>query len=452
MSRCISRKIGTDIVLGAKLNTEGISKLRIGYKDGKEYAVKYTKINSLKKAEHIYRLLSNEIETLGNLKDPKVIQMHGYSYSDRYIKQYKDHTADTEVTYCLLSRTTQFSLLDIIYFSKPFNERLTRFYFRQLLSAVRYIHESGYAHRNLKLSNILIDENYNLVVAGFGCAKKLSSFSKEVEECLNRESCMCPESLLSITCDPVMDDLFSLGYLLFTMLIKNPPFYKAIPTDIHYKLICEHKLDGFWKQFFKTKISTEVRSLISSILAYEPIFRPSLCEIESSSWVQESVPTLEEVRQEISELIKTADQRSKEHALNRRKLRAKAAPCKGAAIGFSGYAIKRRGLESGDLAESTEETHEKMLEESKVVSSTHIYTMEHPSAIEDTLSSYFVSTAKSYTIDSKKYKVRMGMSVDCGGACYREGSGEDEDKDLSLIHICRCRRSTLCRSRWSPYH
>eukprot|EP00826_Nyctotherus_ovalis_P010314 TRINITY_DN12732_c0_g1_i3.p1 TRINITY_DN12732_c0_g1~~TRINITY_DN12732_c0_g1_i3.p1 ORF type:complete len:396 (-),score=112.84 TRINITY_DN12732_c0_g1_i3:22-1209(-) len=26
------------------------------------------------------------------------------------------------------------------------------------------------------------------------------------------------------------------------------------------------------------------------------------------------------------------------------------------------------------------------------------------------------------------------------------------DLKLSLIHICRCRRSTLCRSRWSPYH
>ena len=23
---------------------------------------------------------------------------------------------------------------------------------------------------------------------------------------------------------------------------------------------------------------------------------------------------------------------------------------------------------------------------------------------------------------------------------------------LSLIHICRCRRYYLCRSRWSPYH
>ena len=24
--------------------------------------------------------------------------------------------------------------------------------------------------------------------------------------------------------------------------------------------------------------------------------------------------------------------------------------------------------------------------------------------------------------------------------------------DLSLIHICRCRRYSLCSSRWSPYH
>eukprot|EP00826_Nyctotherus_ovalis_P003054 TRINITY_DN10611_c0_g4_i6.p1 TRINITY_DN10611_c0_g4~~TRINITY_DN10611_c0_g4_i6.p1 ORF type:complete len:119 (+),score=21.66 TRINITY_DN10611_c0_g4_i6:107-463(+) len=25
-------------------------------------------------------------------------------------------------------------------------------------------------------------------------------------------------------------------------------------------------------------------------------------------------------------------------------------------------------------------------------------------------------------------------------------------KYLSLIHICRCRRYAVCRSRWSPYH
>ena len=30
--------------------------------------------------------------------------------------------------------------------------------------------------------------------------------------------------------------------------------------------------------------------------------------------------------------------------------------------------------------------------------------------------------------------------------------GLKSQPNLSLIHIWRCRRSTLCRSRWSPYH
>eukprot|EP00826_Nyctotherus_ovalis_P016132 TRINITY_DN14649_c0_g1_i2.p1 TRINITY_DN14649_c0_g1~~TRINITY_DN14649_c0_g1_i2.p1 ORF type:complete len:124 (+),score=12.91 TRINITY_DN14649_c0_g1_i2:153-524(+) len=29
---------------------------------------------------------------------------------------------------------------------------------------------------------------------------------------------------------------------------------------------------------------------------------------------------------------------------------------------------------------------------------------------------------------------------------------EDIGDNLSLIHICRCRRYAVCRSRWSPYH
>ena len=39
------------------------------------------------------------------------------------------------------------------------------------------------------------------------------------------------------------------------------------------------------------------------------------------------------------------------------------------------------------------------------------------------------------------------------GTCVQTMSIVPErDNYLSLIHIWRCRRSTLCRSRWSPYH
>ena len=52
------------------------------------------------------------------------------------------------------------------------------------------------------------------------------------------------------------------------------------------------------------------------------------------------------------------------------------------------------------------------------------------------------------------------VGSDASNLCYMvqgdnplEVNSESElDEDLSLIHIGRCRRSTLCRSRWSPYH
>ena len=40
-----------------------------------------------------------------------------------------------------------------------------------------------------------------------------------------------------------------------------------------------------------------------------------------------------------------------------------------------------------------------------------------------------------------KFSTFYWLSVSGGAICI-----------LSLIHIWRCRRSTLCRSRWSPYH
>eukprot|EP00826_Nyctotherus_ovalis_P012783 TRINITY_DN13405_c0_g1_i14.p1 TRINITY_DN13405_c0_g1~~TRINITY_DN13405_c0_g1_i14.p1 ORF type:complete len:509 (-),score=101.70 TRINITY_DN13405_c0_g1_i14:20-1546(-) len=50
---------------------------------------------------------------------------------------------------------------------------------------------------------------------------------------------------------------------------------------------------------------------------------------------------------------------------------------------------------------------------------------------------------KSYLLDPSTTKMLVGFSE------YIE---ELTEKYLSLIHICRCRRYAVCRSRWSPYH
>ena len=60
-------------------------------------------------------------------------------------------------------------------------------------------------------------------------------------------------------------------------------------------------------------------------------------------------------------------------------------------------------------------------------------------------------------IRNKKHVVTANKAVifNHGDEIIKEAKAILDVEDvitLSLIHICRCRRSTLCRSRWSPYH
>ena len=43
--------------------------------------------------------------------------------------------------------------------------------FKQLLSVIEYMHKEGYVHRDLKCSNILLGENFEVKLADFGLAR-----------------------------------------------------------------------------------------------------------------------------------------------------------------------------------------------------------------------------------------------------------------------------------------
>lgn len=52
----------------------------------------------------------------------------------------------------------------------PFSDKICRFYFRQLIDVLEYIHSQGIAHRDIKPENILFDDQFNLKLADFGLA------------------------------------------------------------------------------------------------------------------------------------------------------------------------------------------------------------------------------------------------------------------------------------------
>jgi serine/threonine protein kinase len=73
-----------------------------------------------------------------------------------------------KVMYIALELARGGELFDYIAQTGHLSMEATRFYFKQLIDALSFIHTNGYVHRDLKLENLLLDENFNLKVADFG--------------------------------------------------------------------------------------------------------------------------------------------------------------------------------------------------------------------------------------------------------------------------------------------
>ena len=62
---------------------------------------------------------------------------------------------------------------------------MSRTIFKQILSAVEYLHDKGFAHRDLKMDNILLSKDCKVKVADFGLCK---NFAEEKEGLLSSRS------------------------------------------------------------------------------------------------------------------------------------------------------------------------------------------------------------------------------------------------------------------------
>jgi serine/threonine protein kinase len=68
--------------------------------------------------------------------------------------------------------------------------KLARTIFSQILETVEFTHSKGYCHRDIKLENVFLTDDYKLKLGDFGCASLLD---EELITCKGTEMYMPPE-------------------------------------------------------------------------------------------------------------------------------------------------------------------------------------------------------------------------------------------------------------------
>jgi serine/threonine protein kinase len=134
--------------------------------------------------------LKNEVEAYRSLRHPNILKLFDYKESAVKIKP---DGSQLPISYMALELCIGGSIIDFICL-RPFLARFSRYYFKQLLQALEYIHTNGIAHRDLKPENIFLDKNYDIKIADFGFAKQINL--KKMKSFVGTLRYMAPEVLV----------------------------------------------------------------------------------------------------------------------------------------------------------------------------------------------------------------------------------------------------------------
>jgi serine/threonine protein kinase len=244
-----------------------------------------------------YRLLKREIEFHSKTKHENIVRLLDHNLEGRKLKG----STAKKCHYIILDYAMRGDFFEYISINRGLNHKAARIYMRQLLNALEVLHSSNICHRDIKVDNILLDENYRLKLSDFEFCHYIRDQSGEYNahtDKLGTIFYMAPEFFQlrkrgmewKIYHHGDKIDVFACGVVLFIMLSGNYPFHSAEKYDPDFKCFYnEMDREAFWKKKGNSNIPDSARDLINKMLEPNPEKRITIKEIKEHAFFNEDV-------------------------------------------------------------------------------------------------------------------------------------------------------------------
>ena len=217
-----------------------------------------------------------EAEAVANITHPNIVNVY-------------DVGQEGKVHYIVMEYVDGQNLKEIIKNEGILDEYTALDITKQIAQALSAAHKKGVIHRDIKPHNILIsNEDRQVKVADFGIAKAVSNSTiTNIGSIIGSVHYFSPEQAKG---QPVANnaDLYSLGIVLYEMLIGRVPFRGDSPISIALQHINE---EIEFTQEEKTKIPHSIRTLISKMTEKSPEDRYQSAEevIEDIDYIEKNI-------------------------------------------------------------------------------------------------------------------------------------------------------------------
>ncbi|KAI8882906.1 Pkinase-domain-containing protein [Backusella circina FSU 941] len=270
----------------------------------KEYAIKEFSKSRLKRKEQLQKLskrrngllstnsidlIRSELAILKKLSHPNVIRL--YQVLD---------DPDFDSIYMVLEMMKKGPLMDM---ENPtaFSEEEARYYFRQIILGIEYLHFNDVVHRDIKPDNMLLSENNKLKLADFGVSEIFEGSNDSMYSTAGTPAFMAPELCVArpVAVSGKAADIWSMGVTLYYLVFGKLPFYDRSEFTI-YQLIREQPVHY-------EPCSKELLDLFHLILEKDPLKRITMSQLREHPWVTKNnkyplTPQSENCSDQVSEV------------------------------------------------------------------------------------------------------------------------------------------------------